>query len=70
MDQNLVEKLGHARAGFEKLVAEIRPELHRYCARMTGSVIDGEDIVQDVLAKAFICCRKRQTFPTSGCRRD
>jgi RNA polymerase sigma factor, sigma-70 family len=27
--------------------------LHRYCARMTGSVIDGEDVVQDALLKAF-----------------
>ncbi len=38
---------------FEKLLGEMRPKLHRYCARMTGSVIDGEDIVQDTLAKAF-----------------
>jgi RNA polymerase sigma-70 factor (ECF subfamily) len=34
------------------LVAEVRPELHRYCARITGSVFDGEDVVQDTLAKA------------------
>lgn len=27
--------------------------LHRYCARMTGSVIDGEDVVQDAMLKAF-----------------
>ena len=45
--------LTKARAEFEKLIAEIRPELHRYCARMTGSVVDGEDVVQDTLAKAF-----------------
>jgi RNA polymerase sigma-70 factor (ECF subfamily) len=38
---------------FLALVAEVRPELHRYCARMTGSVIDGEDVVQDTLAKAL-----------------
>ena len=38
---------------FEKLLDEMRPKLHRYCARMTGSVIDGEDVVQDALAKAF-----------------
>ncbi|WP_199111031.1 sigma-70 family RNA polymerase sigma factor [Collimonas sp. PA-H2] len=38
---------------FEKLLGEMRPKLHRYCARMTGSVVDGEDIVQDALAKAF-----------------
>jgi RNA polymerase sigma factor (sigma-70 family) len=35
------------------MVDSVRPELHRYCARLTGSVIDGEDIVQDALAKAF-----------------
>ena len=42
-----------ARATFMDLVAEVRPELHRYCARMTGNVFDGEDIVQDTLAKAY-----------------
>jgi RNA polymerase sigma-70 factor (ECF subfamily) len=31
----------------------LRPRLHRYCARMTGSVIDGEDVVQDVLMKVL-----------------
>jgi RNA polymerase sigma-70 factor (ECF subfamily) len=31
----------------------LRPRLHRYCARMTGSVSDGEDIVQDVLMKTL-----------------
>ncbi len=42
-----------AREQFLALVADVRPELHRYCARLTGSVIEGEDIVQDALAKAF-----------------
>jgi RNA polymerase sigma-70 factor, ECF subfamily len=42
-----------AREQFLTLVADVRPELHRYCARLTGSVVDGEDIVQDTLAKAF-----------------
>jgi RNA polymerase sigma-70 factor (ECF subfamily) len=37
---------------FEQLVIELRPKLHRYCARMTGSVIDGEDVLQDALLKA------------------
>jgi RNA polymerase sigma-70 factor, ECF subfamily len=36
-----------------KLVEQLRPKLHRYCARMTGSVIDGEDVVQEALAKAL-----------------
>jgi RNA polymerase sigma-70 factor (ECF subfamily) len=42
-----------AREQFLALVADVRPALHRYCARLTGSVIDGEDIVQDALAKAL-----------------
>src|SRR5262245_50192727 len=42
-----------AREEFEELVKDIRPELHRYCARMIGSVVDGEDVVQDALAKAY-----------------
>jgi len=37
----------------ERLLADMRPMLHRYCARMTGSVIDGEDVVQDALLKAL-----------------
>ena len=46
-------EFAQARARFLELVAEIRPELHRYCARLTGSIIDGEDVVQDTLAKAY-----------------
>jgi RNA polymerase sigma-70 factor (ECF subfamily) len=42
-----------ARDQFEQLVGELRPKLHRYCARMTGSAVDGEDIVQDALMKAL-----------------
>jgi RNA polymerase sigma factor (sigma-70 family) len=45
--------LADAREQFLALVDGVRPELHRYCARLTGSVIEGEDIVQDTLAKAF-----------------
>jgi RNA polymerase sigma-70 factor (ECF subfamily) len=42
-----------ARTAFERLLAALRPKLHRYCARMTGSVIDGEDVVQEALMKAI-----------------
>jgi RNA polymerase sigma-70 factor (ECF subfamily) len=42
---------------FEHLVGELRPKLHRYCARMTGSAVDGEDIVQDALIKALAVAR-------------
>ena len=38
---------------FDQLLRELRPKLHRYCARMTGSVIDGEDVVQEALVKAI-----------------
>lgn len=31
----------------------LRPKLHRYCARMVGSSLDGEDIVQDTLLRAL-----------------
>ena len=37
----------------ERLLVAMRPRLHRYCARMVGSVIDGEDVLQDALAKAI-----------------
>jgi RNA polymerase sigma-70 factor, ECF subfamily len=51
--------LVEARNDFDTLVRDVRIELHRYCARMTGSVIDGEDVLQDALAKAFYM------FPTT-----
>jgi RNA polymerase sigma-70 factor (ECF subfamily) len=44
---------GVDQGAFLALVAELRPELHRYCARLTGSVIDGEDVVQDAIAKGL-----------------
>src|SRR6201995_2620273 len=40
-------------AGLDSLLVRMRPKLHRYCARMTGSVIDGEDVLQEALLKAF-----------------
>ena len=36
-----------------RFFGEIRPKLHRYCARMTGSSVDGEDVVQEALMKAM-----------------
>jgi RNA polymerase sigma-70 factor (ECF subfamily) len=41
------------RAAFGRLLGELRPKLHRYCARMTGSAIDGEDVVQEAILKAI-----------------
>lgn len=51
--ESILPVVGEARRRFLELVAELRPELHRYCARMTGSVFDGEDVVQETLAKAY-----------------
>lgn len=50
---SILSGLQEARQRFLELVADVRPELHRYCARMTGSIADGEDIVQDTLARAY-----------------
>lgn len=41
---------------FEDSLNALRPRLHRYCARMTGSAIHGEDVLQDALVKA-LCAR-------------
>jgi RNA polymerase sigma factor (sigma-70 family) len=52
LSQSLAEELG-------ALAEDIRPDLHRYCARLTGSVFDGEDIVQDVLERALAALPER-----------
>jgi RNA polymerase sigma-70 factor, ECF subfamily len=44
---------------FLETVTHLRPSLHRYCSRMTGSVFDGEDVAQDALFQAY---RKLDTF--------
>jgi RNA polymerase sigma-70 factor (ECF subfamily) len=44
----------------DALLVALRPKLHRYCARMVGSVIDGEDVLQDALIKAV------EAFASSG----
>jgi hypothetical protein len=44
---------GGGRRQFLALVDDVRPNLHRYCARMTGSITDGEDVVEDTLARAY-----------------
>jgi RNA polymerase sigma-70 factor (ECF subfamily) len=44
---------------FLETVASLRPRLHRYCSRMTGSVLDGEDVVMDALFDAY---RKLDTY--------
>jgi len=47
---------------FLETIATLRPKLHRYCSRMTGSVLDGEDVMQDALFQAY---RKLDRFDES-----
>jgi RNA polymerase sigma-70 factor (ECF subfamily) len=56
-------ELSAAREQFLALVGELRPELHRYCARLVGSAIDGEDVVQEALAKAFYALSLQPELP-------
>src|SRR5262245_34733119 len=63
MSDPLLPAIAEARQRFMDLVAEVRPELHRYCARMTGSVFDGEDVVQDTLAKAYFALGQMEEAP-------
>ena len=56
-------ELSAAREQFLALVGELRPELHRYCARLAGSAIDGEDVVQEALAKAFYALSLQPELP-------
>jgi len=41
------------RAELESMLVGLRPKLHRYAARMAGSTIEGEDIVQEAIVKAL-----------------
>jgi RNA polymerase sigma-70 factor (ECF subfamily) len=47
---------------FLETINQLRPSLHRYCARMTGTVMDGEDVVQETLFEAY---RKLDKFDDS-----
>ncbi len=49
---DILSVLEQGRRQFLALVDHVRPELLRYCTRMTGSIADGEDVVQDTLARA------------------
>jgi RNA polymerase sigma-70 factor, ECF subfamily len=52
-DSDLQASLLDTRRRFLAMVATTRPALHRFCTRMCGSVLDGEDVVQETLAQAF-----------------
>lgn len=48
-----LEQVLQARQRFEEACQALRPDLHRFCTRMTGSVTDGEDLLQEALVHAF-----------------
>ena len=52
-----------SRARLLAMAGELRPELHRYCARLMGSVIDGEDVVQDTFTKAILALDDLEEIP-------
>lgn len=49
----LQESVARSRKAFIAAASDLRPRLHRFCARMCGSSLDGEDVVQETLAEAF-----------------
>ncbi len=48
-----LQSVTQSRKLFIAAASELRPRLHRFCARMCGSSLDGEDVVQETLADAF-----------------
>ncbi|HLN62934.1 MAG TPA: RNA polymerase sigma factor, partial [Symbiobacteriaceae bacterium] len=51
--EELESPLRQLRQRFEDLTEPCRPDLWRYCLRLTGSPWDAEDLVQETLARAF-----------------
>jgi len=51
-DAPLLESLRQAQQQFLARLDPARPDLHRYCRRLTGNVWDAEDLLQETLAKA------------------
>lgn len=55
-------RFGERHQSFIAALESIRPRLHRYCARMTGSAFDGEDIAQEAIFEAY---RKSERYDPS-----
>jgi RNA polymerase sigma-70 factor (ECF subfamily) len=53
IEDELVDPIKKAWHLFIERTEPLRPDLFRYCRSLTGSVWDGEDLVQDTLMRAF-----------------
>jgi RNA polymerase sigma-70 factor (ECF subfamily) len=52
-DIDSIGKFDSRYVAFLETIVQLRTRLHRYCSRMTGSVMDGEDVVQDARFEAY-----------------
>jgi len=53
VEEELRRSLVHAWFEYAKALDPLRPDLFRYCRRLTGDVWDAEDLVQETLARGF-----------------
>jgi RNA polymerase sigma-70 factor (ECF subfamily) len=53
MDMKMASIASNSDDKFARRLVALRPALHRYAARMVGSVLDGEDVVQEAVARAI-----------------
>jgi RNA polymerase sigma-70 factor, ECF subfamily len=61
-DMDTLGLFGARHVAFLETIVHLRPRLHRYCARMTGSALDGEDVMQEAAFEAY---RKLDQFDDS-----
>ena len=64
MSEGSFSSAAERRAELMALSNALRPELHRYAARLMGSVIDGEDVVQDTFARAIEAIDEERDMPS------
>lgn len=53
MDTRMASKASNGEHDFTARLVGLRPALHRFAARMVGSALDGEDVVQEAIARAI-----------------
>src|SRR5499426_1036547 len=53
LSQDFTQEVQQVWQRFLQRTEPLRPDLHRYCRALTGSVWDAEDLVQDTLLRAF-----------------